>query len=252
MRGRRIRLSRPRRIIADLLHFAMRMPLVPVERRIDISRLRTALEQSTVRPLWSAIFLKGFALVAREMPELRRVYLPLPRPHLYEYPSSIGVIGIERQFEDESGLFPYRLIDDPAQQSLLAITAEIQHAKEAPLADIKQFRRMLAFARLPRFLRRATWLVGLNIGRQRANYFGTFAVTTVGPNGASTMHPLAPVTSMVGYGLFLESGRIDVRIVFDHRVLDGALMARSLVRLEEILNGRILHEVCGDAARPFN
>jgi hypothetical protein len=228
----------------------MRMPLVPVERRIDISRLQAALGQNAKRPLWSAIFLKGFALVAREMPELRQVYLPLPRPHLYEYPSSIGVVGIERQFEGESGLFPFRLINDPADQTLFEITAQIQHAKDAPLADIKQFRRMLIFARLPRFLRRATWLVGLNIGRQRANYFGTFAVTTVGPNGASTMHPLAPVTSMVGYGLFLENGRTDVRIVFDHRVLDGALMARSLVRLEEILHGQILDEISGCAARP--
>jgi len=251
MRGRAIRLSAPRRIVADLLHFALRMPLVPVERRIDISRLQAALAQSTKRPFWSAIFLKGFALVAREMPELRQVYLQWPRPRLYEYPSSVGVVGIERQFEGEVSLFPFRIVNDPAAQTLSDISAQIQHAKEAPLEDIKQFRRMLIFARLPRFLRRATWWLGLNIGRQRANYFGTFAVTTVGPDGASTMHPLAPVTSTVGYGLFLQDGHTDVRIVFDHRVLDGAPMARSLVRLEEILNGKILDEIGGvDAKSP--
>jgi len=247
MRGRPIRLSRPRRIIADLLHFALRMPLVPVERRIDISRLKAALAQRAKRPFWSAIFLKGFALVAREIPQLRQVYLPLPRPHLYEYPSSIGIVGIERQYEGETGLFPYRLINDPAQQSLLAISAEIKQAKDTPLQDVKQFRRMLAFARLPRFVRRVAWRMGLSIGHQRANYFGTFAVTTVGPEGASTMHPLAPVTATVGYGLFREDGSTDVRIVFDHRVLDGALMARSLVRLEEILNGPILAEISSSA-----
>ena len=243
MRGRAIRLSRPRRIIADLLHFALRMPLVPVERRIDISRLKAALAQSAKRPLWSAIFLKGFALVAREMPELRQAYLSLPWPRLYEYPSSIGIIGIERQFEGEIGLFPFRIVNDPAAQTLLEITEQIQRAKNAPLDNVKQFRRMLAFARLPRFVRRATWLAGLNVGRQRANYFGTFCVTTVGPSGASTMHPLAPVTATVGYGLFLDDGRTDVRIVFDHRVLDGARMARSLVRLEEMLNAQILDEI---------
>jgi len=229
----------------------MRMPLVPVERRIDISKLKIALGQSPKRPLWSAIFLKGFALVAREMPELRQAYLSVPRPHLYEYPTSIGIVGIERQFAGDIGLFPFRIVNDPADQSLLDITVQIQVAKTASLADIKQFRRLLAFARLPRFVRRTTWWLGLNVGRQRANYFGTFCVTTVGPSGASTMHPLAPVTSTVGYGLFLEDGCTDVRIVFDHRVLDGALMARSLVRLEEMLHGPILDEICGGTARPF-
>jgi hypothetical protein len=250
MRGRSIRFSAPRRTIADLLHFAMRMPLLPVERRFDISKLQAALGQCKKRPLWSAIFLKGFALVAREMPELRQVYMSFPRPRLYEYPSSRGVIGIEREVAGETGLFPSRIINDPTDHTLVEITAEIRHAKEAPLEQIKQFRRMLAFARLPRFLRRAVWWAGLNVGRQRAKYFGTFAVTTVGPDGASTMHPLAPVTSTVGYGLFLEGGRTDVRIVFDHRVLDGALMARSLVRLEEILNGPILEEIRSSAATP--
>src|SRR5262249_50217464 len=32
------------------------------------------------------IFSKGFAIVASETPELRRAYITLPWPHLYEYP----------------------------------------------------------------------------------------------------------------------------------------------------------------------
>jgi hypothetical protein len=250
MRGRPIKLSLPRRIVADLLHFAMRMPLVPVERRIDISKLQAALRQSSKRPLWSAIFLKGFALVAREMPELRQVYLTWPWPHLYEYPSSFGVLGIEREYEGEIGLFPFRIVNDPADQPLLAISDQIQSAKETPVDDVKQFRRLLILAAMPRLMRRIVWWAALNVGRQRANYFGTFCVATVGPNGASTMHPLAPVTATVGYGMFLDDGRIDVRIVFDHRVLDGAQMARSLVRLDDMLNGPILNEISGAVASP--
>jgi len=176
------------------------------------------------------------------MPELRRVYLPWPRPHLYEYPASIGGLVLEREHEGETGLFPY-LIWDPAARSLLDITANIQHAKEAPLQGIKQFRRMLAVARLPRVLRRTLLGFGLNVGRFRPNYFGTFFVTTVGPAGASTMHPIAPVTTIIGYGKFLPCGATDVRGVFDHRVLDGFPMARALVRLDEVLNNEILNEI---------
>jgi hypothetical protein len=218
------------------------MPTVPVERRMDLSRLRIALREVDIAPNWSAIFLKGFALVAREMPELRRVYLPWPWPHLCEYPVSIGAIFIQRQHEDETGLFPY-LIKNPAARSLLDITADIRHAKDAPLEGIKQFRRVLGFARLPRLLRRTLWGFGFNVGRFRPNYFGTFAVTTVGPAGASAIYPIAPVTTIIGYGQFLADGGIDVRGIFDHRVLDGFPMARALVRLDEVLNNEILNEI---------
>jgi pyruvate/2-oxoglutarate dehydrogenase complex dihydrolipoamide acyltransferase (E2) component len=34
-----------------------------------------------------------------------------------------------------------------------------------------------------------------------------------------------------------------VRIIYDHRVMDGATVARALGRLEEILNSVILEEV---------
>jgi hypothetical protein len=248
MRGRSIRFSLCRRVVDDGLYFAKQMPTVPVERRMDLSRLRIALREVDNAPNWSAIFLKGFALVAREMPELCRVYLPWPRPHLYEYPVSIGVLPLEREHDEgETGLFPY-LISNPAARSLLDITADIRHAKDAPWRGIKQFRRMLAVARLPRLLRRTLWGFGFNVGRFRSRYFGTFLVTTVGPAGASTMHPIAPVTTTIGYGQFLAGGNIDVRGIFDHRVLDGLPMARALVRLDEVLNNEILNEIRTGAA----
>jgi hypothetical protein len=42
---------------------------------------------------------------------------------------------------------------------------------------------------------------------------------------------------------------VDVRIVYDHRVLDGATVARALARLEDVLNGEIAAELSGSAAR---
>jgi hypothetical protein len=36
---------------------------------------------------------------------------------------------------------------------------------------------------------------------------------------------------------------LDVRLAFDHRVLDGALAAEALLQLETVLLGQILDEV---------
>ena len=38
-------------------------------------------------------------------------------------------------------------------------------------------------------------------------------------------------------------GTVDVRIIYDHRVMDGATVARVLGKLEEILNGPLLDEL---------
>ena len=61
--------------------------------------------------------------------------------------------------------------------------------------------------------------------------------------GAESLHPLSPLTSTINYGVIDENGRVTVRIVYDHRVMDGSTVARALIRLEEILNGEILREL---------
>ena len=64
------------------------------------------------RPRWTAIFVKAYALVASEFPELRRAYVKIPWPSLYEYPLSNASIIIERDYEGEASLFSI-LIKDP-------------------------------------------------------------------------------------------------------------------------------------------
>ncbi len=40
-----------------------------------------------------------------------------------------------------------------------------------------------------------------------------------------------------------ETGRVTVKLIYDHRVLDGAYVARRLADLENMLRGRILDEL---------
>ncbi len=67
---------------------------------------------------------------------------------------------------------------------LAEIDAQIRHAKEAPIDEVPSFRKILRVTRLPLPLRRLFWSVGLNFGRQRANWFGNFGVTSVAAYGA--------------------------------------------------------------------
>jgi len=242
LRGRFIPLSLPRRIVIDLLHFAAGIPTVPVQRQMSLQSVVRARAACDSHPRWTTIFAKAFALVAIEFPEFRRAYIKLPWPALYEYPISIASIVVEREYKGELGLFSI-LIKDPAARPLEDIGRIIHHASTAPVEEIKDFHRALRFARLPRPLRRLLWWLGLNIGRQRSNFFGTFAVSVYSALNAESLHPLTPLTTTLNWGVIDGEGRVTVRIVYDHRVINGATVARALARLEDILNTKLVDEL---------
>jgi hypothetical protein len=244
MRGRAIPLSRARRMIVDLMHFASGVPTVPVQRRMNLSDVIAARDACRVRPSWTAIFTKAYALVAGQMPELRRAYVKFPRPHLVEYPASIANIAVERDYEGEKGVFGLR-VKDPAALSIQDLSQSLRHATTAPVDDVKSFRKALRVAGLPVFLRRPLWWLALNVGRQRANYFGTFAVSVYSALGAESLHPLAPCTTLLNYGVISPDGACDVRLIYDHRVMDGANVARALAKLEAMMCGPIVEELRG-------
>jgi hypothetical protein len=242
MRGRWISLSLPRRLVSDLLSFAAKMPILPVQRQMQLGPLKMARAVRSARPSWVALFLKAFALTAQEFPELRRVYLKFPWPHLYEYHDSVAMLTVERSMEGEPAVLLMRL-RTPARMSLTQIDEAIRNAQTAPIESIKEFRRELLLACLPLVLRRTLLWLALNVPRQRPHYFGTFCFTDLSPLGTESLRPLYPATVTLYYGQIAEDGTVVVRAAYDHRVLDGATMARALTRLEQLLNGEVAAEL---------
>jgi hypothetical protein len=242
MRGKAIALSVPRRFVGDILHFARQIPTVPVQRQMNLHAVLDRREVLTNRPGWVAIFTKAYALVAEEMPELRRAYVKLPWPHLYEYPESVAAVAVERSYEGEPAVFIGR-IRNPASLSLTELSAAIRALSESPIDQIKDFRRAIHLSRWPGLIRRPIWWLGLNLARQRANKFGTFSVSVYSSLGAESLHPLSPLTTTLNYGVIAPDGKVDVRIIYDHRVLDGSVVARALARLESVLQGPIVDEL---------
>ena len=240
MRGRTIPLSPVRKLVVDLT--LMRVPSVPVQRMMNIAALVEARAAARGRPAWSAIFAKAYALVAEDMPILRRAYVKLPTPRLYEYPLSTLSIVVEREHEGEMVILT-DLIRNPAALSVQKISDIVRHAKTVPVEEVKSFKRMLDLARWPTPLRRMIWWLGLNIGRQRGNYFGSYGVTVYSNLGSESLHPLSPLTGTLNYGVIGDDGKVNVRIMYDHRVLDGAMVARTLAAIEKALNGPILDEL---------
>jgi hypothetical protein len=241
--GFNLPLSLPRRLIGDYLHFAHQIPSVPVQRRMRLGEVVEARAAAGARPSWCSIFTKAYAFVSAARPELRRAYLSFPRPHLYQHPINVASLAVERPFGNEDAVF-FGQLREPERRSLPQIDAHIRSLKDLPLERVGAFRRAVLVTRLPRPLRRLLWWGGLNVwGRKRAHYLGTFGVTAYAGLGAASLHPLSLLTTTLNYGVIEADGSVDVRLTYDHRVLNGATVARALADLERVLTHEVVAEL---------
>jgi hypothetical protein len=241
--GRFIRLSLPRQYIIDLLHFSRKIPSIPVQRSMNIGRTLTVRKRLANPPSWVIIFSKAYAIVCQEFPSLRQSYLALPWAHLYEHPSSLASIAIEKVVDGEP-VVAFLRVGELIENCLMNLDACLRQAREAPIDSLRSYRSAKQMYWLPTFLRRTLWWIGLNgSGYYRARHFGTFGVSVYASLGAESLHPLSPLTSTLNYGPIDAEGNVNVRLVYDHRVLDGATVARALTRLEEVLTNECVVEL---------
>ena len=244
MRGTVRKISLPRRLVADLMRASIGVPFVSLSRPLDVRQLLEARALAAQPPGWAAIFVKAFSLVAKDQPVLRTLYAKWPWPCFYELPRSIAMIAIARVEDGEDCVLPQKV---PAADELplTEVDAQIRHAKDAPVSEVPAFRKILRVTALPLLLRRVMWLIGLNFGRQRANWLGNFGVTSVAAYGAGELHALSPGPFILSYGVVEPDQTIDVVIRWDHRITDAAMIAKTLTRLEQVLNTEIAVEIRG-------
>ncbi|MFO0826037.1 MAG: hypothetical protein U0792_23440 [Gemmataceae bacterium] len=60
--------------------------------------------------------------------------------------------------------------------------------------------------------------------------------------GATALNLICPITTSLNTGVFLPDGLLDVRLHFDHRVIDG-MPATRLAELEEVLRTEMVAEL---------
>jgi len=252
------RFTAARGCVSDVALLARAIPLFPVERGMQLMPLAEARTDAVVRIGWAAIFIKAYALVAREMPVLRTWLVHglaggLPR-RLATSSESVATLAVNRVADGEDRLFWARLAR-PDALPLTAIQAFVTDCATKPVEEI--FKRQLELEMVPGVLRRTILRWNMNsTSRKRAARIGTFSLSTLaGLGAANRFHPTICTTSL-SYAPLAADGLCLVTLIADHRVLDGAVAARALARLEETLVGDVAHEIRGlqavtqAAARP--
>jgi len=245
--GRRVALTPARRAIVEVMHLSAGVPLVTVERAMDLRGLVEARAGRPTPPSWAAIFTKAYGQVAARHAELRRAYMAWPWPHLYQADQSVASVAVERDHGGEPCVF-FASIGSPERHTLAGLQAALTGAKREPVEAVRHYRRMLRHAALPWPLRSWAFRWGFHrSGHSRAKNFGTFGLTVTAGLGATLETLVTPLTTTLTYGPVAADGLARVRLAFDHRVLDGAPAARALRALEAALTGDLVAEV-----RAFN
>jgi hypothetical protein len=243
LRGSRRRLSLPRTWIADLMAVSRGLPTVAIERRMNLAPLAAARRSAVEPPSWLVLLTKAYALVARRMPPLRQAYVSFPWPHLFEADENLASVSVARDFEGEPAVFFGRL-SAPERQSLRQLSEHVRSWKQAPIETVPPFARLVKYSRYPLPIRRLFWRLGMHLsGRTRIKSFGTFGVTALGNSDCRIARVLAPTTSVLSFGPIDQAGRVDVRLTFDHRVLDGMTAVAALVETENVLNDAMVVEL---------
>jgi hypothetical protein len=247
-RGTRIALSPARKMVLELMHHARKVPSLPLSRVINVAALVDARRRSEAPPSWMAVFVRAYGLAAAKHPELRRAFIPWPWPHFYQHSQSECALLIEREWQGEQVVLGARL-RGPETQSLAQIDDRLRRFKETPVLEVNYFRKILQIGCLPGFIRRCTLWHSLYLcGYKRAKRMGTFMISSLGNLGVEQHHPLTPLTTYFTFGPIGPDGNVTVKIVYDHRVMDGRCVARSLQTLDEVLQTTLLPEMRGASA----
>ncbi|RLS39359.1 MAG: hypothetical protein DWH78_05110 [Planctomycetota bacterium] len=239
--GRRFAVPASRRLSWDLLGFHHNMPLCSHDRRMNLQIVADARKACPLRISWPALFLKAYGLTAQEIPELRQTWYRWPWAHIYQHPTSVATLTVQRHIDGEPWLF-WGNVRSPESLPLTELQESIDRfCKEDPA---KIFAKQWRLAHLPTLLRRLIWWWNLNVEtKKRATRVGTFFLSTLAGLGAEIQLPPSVQTGCLTYGPLDENGVARVTLAYDHRLMDGALVAGILDRLEKTLNQTIAAEL---------
>ena len=229
MPGKYVSVSYFRRLVADLMHFSMKVPSVTVERHLDLARLVAARHSSTPTPTWSAIFTKAYAMIAACPPASRTSYLTFPWGRYYEHSTNIATLNIDRQLANE------RVVLDASRIRKVAPFREldeiIRYHQDEPVTNIPSYRAAVRLSRVPwPFRRWMWWAASIASVRSAATTLAHSHSARSAHRGLTSLLPL--LTSQLHYGMIDADGRMEMRLSFDHRVLDGSTAAAAFADLE--------------------
>ena len=242
-RGKYISLANDRRIICDLIGIANRMPTAPLQIEIDVTEIKRLRRLIQPRISWQVIMMRAYAQVARDIPQLRQIYVPFPWPRLYEHSENVCLLTISRNHCGRERLFFARFCQ-PENYRLPQLQQLFDDYRRKPIKEFRQLQHQIRFASMPWLVRKIGWTILTHIlPASRARQMGTFGMSLSGFKEVLGTFHLGPCTTTLGFDQLCRKGKAYVTLTFDHRVLDGKPASDALHALANVLKNQVTTEL---------
>ena len=155
---------------------------------MHLKNVMDARKRHPEQPPWSALFAKGFALVAREIAPLRQVYVGFPTPRIFEYHESFVSIAYELNVEGEAIVLPVR-IRRADQIPLTGFRYKLDEMRDGYLARRGFYRILEVLSHFPVLIRRPIWWIVLESPTPAETLFWHLRHHVSGVLGAAMLNP---------------------------------------------------------------
>ncbi len=230
-----------RYLVWDLLHETDPYYLNQHLFDVDFSAIETDRERrkraGLIVPSYVAYVLEGYGHMLAKFPELNSYLRVYPFTKLAVYSGVDISLTVEREWEGRR-IVLLAILRDAQNKSAEEIHEFLRARRERPLEELDEFTRYKKLLKVPAFCRwRLFQLCVKPFPGLMRELVGTTAFTSIGKFGSTLTTPLSPRTVTLSLGRVEPRPRVignDVRpalsawvtVTYDHRVSDGAEVAR--------------------------
>lgn len=241
-KGARRPFPKYRQTVLDIVRQSQKIPSFPIVRRMNLASVANARKMGSPNIGWTAIVAKAHGIVCQKMPELREVFVAVPKKHLYCHPHSVASVSVHRHDDEGHARLIWGRLENPESTTLVQLQSQLDYFCTAPMKSA--YREGLILEGRSALVRRIAWWWVMHCsGRKRAKHVGTFSISSLGAQGSlNAHHPLITTTSLA-IGPIASNGECDVVLICDHRTLDGMLAAEALQSLEGVLCNQVAEEL---------
>ncbi|MCC3704998.1 2-oxo acid dehydrogenase subunit E2 [Rouxiella badensis] len=218
---------------------------VSIDTDVEMTEVVRHRQQSGKRYSYLAYFIQAMAQVVAEYPAANSMLIGQLFPRLV----TLGEVNAKFTLDktvDEQRVVASAVVEGADQLSLTAIQARIDYFKTQEIASAEVFAPIRKIQKAPLLLGRLLFRLAMRRPEVKSRVQGSFTVTSLGGRAVTRFVPLPGSTLTLGVGDITERAWVKnsqltvahattLTLVFDHRILDGAVSAEILSKIKNKL-----------------
>lgn len=223
---------------------------VIIDTEVEMTQVVQHRRQSGGHFSYLAYFIQAMSLVVAQYPEANTLFIGNFFPHLVPLDTVNAKFTLDKTVAGQR-IVASAVIERADGLSLEAIQRRIDAIKAQEIAEGEEFAPIRKIHSLPLLLARLLFRYAMWRPAIKSRVQGTFTITSLGGRAVTRFVPLPGTTLTLGVGDVTErplvkNGQLTVAhvttltLVFDHRVLDGAISAEILAKIKEKLESAVV------------